>query len=535
MKNVTLGILRSILVLGIIVIGFLVLRLDVRAAESGSCGANATYTYDGEVLTISGTGAIQNGRFQGIRPRKVIIEEGITAIGNNNFDNGNPAIPENCTHVFDNLIEVSIPSTVTSIGDYAFRGCSNLSSVDLSNGVNSLGICAFAYCDNLRIISLPDSITSIGVAAFAPSGITSITIPNGVTSIEANTFMMCHSLSSVTIPNSVTSIGQQAFSDTSFTEITIPESVSSFGVRLFKDAKIYTLTIENISNIVKYSERVRNNNNNTWEVNEHPISYDIQDESSFIVTDALYRCDYLRTINIINASSADSIIGILRTMGLPKDTGCTINAPYQYVSEVQAYFSSATVVANSEPVTPTEESKKSTENSAEVKTDVSQSVPSEPAKSVYQEKIETVINGIRSVSKDNTAAKKTVYLKDITTLPLNLMKELKSNPNVVLDMTYYYMGVGYHVVIPGGATVVTDESIPWYGPLYLYSRYGSNSVTSGSVKATNNANTSVYIVQKGDTLSAISVKLSVPLNKLLAKNPQITNKDKLAIGDKIYY
>jgi len=155
--------------------------------------------------------------------------------------------------------------------------------------------------------------------------------------------------------------------------------------------------------------------------------------------------------------------------------------------------------------------------------------PQEPSKSEYDEKIDKLTSDINSVPANG---KQTVYLKDITTLSLSVMKMIKNHPNVNLDMTYTYMGVAYHVVIPGGTSVVADENIPWYGPLWLYSKYGAGTVSTVNT-TTNSAKGIVYIVQKGDTLSKIAARQSISLKELLNKNPQIKNKDKIAIGDKI--
>ena len=142
----------------------------------------------------------------------------------------------------------SIPNSVTSIGSYAFYGCSGLTSVTIPGSVTSIGNNAFSGCtglisidvasDNLNYCSedgvlfnkdkttliqypggkqgaytmIPNSVTSIGYSAFYEcTGLTSVTIPNSVTSIEYGAFLNCTSLTSVTIPGSVTSIGGSAF------------------------------------------------------------------------------------------------------------------------------------------------------------------------------------------------------------------------------------------------------------------------------------------------------------------------------------
>lgn len=109
--------------------------------------------------------------------------------------------------------ELVIPSSVTSIKQYAFAGCSGLTSITIPNSVTSIGHGAFIKCSGLTSITIPNSVTSIGQFAFdGCTGLTSITIPNSVTSIDQYAFHICFGLTSITIPNSVTSIGESAFS-----------------------------------------------------------------------------------------------------------------------------------------------------------------------------------------------------------------------------------------------------------------------------------------------------------------------------------
>ena len=110
------------------------------------------------------------------------------------------------------LTSITIPSSVTSIGQAAFGDCSNLTNIDIPSSVTSIGNYAFQYCSSLTSITIPSSVTNIGTGAFIGcSGLISIDIPSSVTSIDTFTFQGCSGLTSVNIPNSVTSIGERAF------------------------------------------------------------------------------------------------------------------------------------------------------------------------------------------------------------------------------------------------------------------------------------------------------------------------------------
>ena len=108
---------------------------------------------------------------------------------------------------------VMLPSGLTEIVEWAFSWCTSLTSITIPAGVTSIGEDAFYYCSSLTSITIPNSITSIGDGAFRYTGLTSITIPASLTSIGEQAFAGCTRLTSITIPNSVTSIGDGAFSD----------------------------------------------------------------------------------------------------------------------------------------------------------------------------------------------------------------------------------------------------------------------------------------------------------------------------------
>ena len=96
------------------------------------------------------------------------------------------------------LTSITIPDSVTNIGNSAFSWCTGLTSVTIGNGVTSIGAEAFVGCSRLTSITIPDSVTSIGDSAFQfCSGLTSITIPDSVTSVGNGAFYGCTGLTSI--------------------------------------------------------------------------------------------------------------------------------------------------------------------------------------------------------------------------------------------------------------------------------------------------------------------------------------------------
>lgn len=109
------------------------------------------------------------------------------------------------TKCYDIKGDISIPSTiegytVTSIGDSAFRNCTNITSVIIPNSVVSIGECAFHTCVGITDVIIPDSVISMGRLAFYfCSRLKSITIPDSTISIGDSAFGGCSSLKSITV------------------------------------------------------------------------------------------------------------------------------------------------------------------------------------------------------------------------------------------------------------------------------------------------------------------------------------------------
>lgn len=203
---------------------------SAQTEKSGTYGDNITWTMDNSgTLTISGTGDIMNNdstirESERTALKKVIIENGVTGIGNSLF--------MGCV----NLESVTLPDSLTNIGKDSFSYCKSLKSITIPDSVTSIGYSAFSNCTDLTSITIPNSVTDMGMDLFKKcTALTSVTIPESITTIRLGTFSNCESLTSVTIPDSVTKIYPNAFYDCkNLSSITIPESVTDIGISAFE-------------------------------------------------------------------------------------------------------------------------------------------------------------------------------------------------------------------------------------------------------------------------------------------------------------
>ena len=132
------------------------------------------------------------------------------------------------------LSSITLPKSLTTIGEYAFYNCSLLETIELPTSVTIISHDAFANCSNLRYISLPSNIKYIGEYTFSNSGIREITLPQQVTEITNNMFERCQNLEHIYLHDGLKSIGDYAFQDcNSLGGITLPNSVTKIGKGCF--------------------------------------------------------------------------------------------------------------------------------------------------------------------------------------------------------------------------------------------------------------------------------------------------------------
>ncbi len=189
----------------------------------------------------------------------VILREGTVGIMANAFrDNGilNISIPNTVKSIGDNafkncsyLENITIPDSVVRIGNYAFDYCYSLVTVTLGSNLETIGDYAFNGCGKLVNIKIPENVEIIGDYAFSDcDSLTSIAIPDSVVSIGYNAFSSCGYLTTVTLGSNLQTIGNYAFNYCNLTSITIPDSVISLGDYAFSNCS-YLLSVTLGSNV----------------------------------------------------------------------------------------------------------------------------------------------------------------------------------------------------------------------------------------------------------------------------------------------
>jgi hypothetical protein len=167
----------------------------------------------------------------------LVLDPSVVAVGTGAFTSG--------ASLLDGALRsVTIPNSVTSIGDTAFFD-SPLTSLTLGNSIRTIGDSTFASA-LVTSLTLPNSLTTIGSDAFYSAPLTSLTIPNLVEDIGVCAFCGAP-LTSLTLGSSVKSIGTYAFDSALLTSLTIPASVTTVGEQAFQSASLTCLT--NLSSV----------------------------------------------------------------------------------------------------------------------------------------------------------------------------------------------------------------------------------------------------------------------------------------------
>lgn len=154
----------------------------------------------------------------------------VTGLGEYSFSGYLSAAQSNEPYQFGrNIHSVTIPQSVTSIGDYAFSRCEKMDSLTINDATTSIGSWAFDECYKLTTLSLGKNITTIGDYAFLDCHtLDNVTIPPSVTSIGKSAFYRCYALTTLSLGENIEKIGSYAFAECGhLTNVTIPEKVKT--------------------------------------------------------------------------------------------------------------------------------------------------------------------------------------------------------------------------------------------------------------------------------------------------------------------
>ena len=352
----------------------------LNAAAGNLCGANLYWEYDGGTLTIKGEGAMYdytrssapwNSYLENITA--ITLPSGITTIGNYAFSD------------MTNLSKISLPSSLLSIGKNAFYHCASLSSITIPANVDTIVPFAFAGCSALTSIRvnaknttydsrnscnavihtatntlavgcqntvIPADVVKIGDAAFERATFSYIEIPNTVTEIAQYAFYGCEYLTTIDLPDNLTTLGYAAFRYCyALNEVVIPSTVTQVEGSTFSGCTSLTSIVVESGN-TKYDSR--NSCNAIIETATNTLIAGCQNtvipnNVTSIGSQAFYQCSSLTSITIPNNVTS---IGIQAFSSCSSLTSVTVEATtpptlgtYVFSSSPTCYIPCGTLAA----------------------------------------------------------------------------------------------------------------------------------------------------------------------------------------------
>ena len=224
------------------------------ASSTGGTASDGTDTYKYEYTVNDGNATITkflgpvgsaNPNFYDIKIPSELGGHPVTGLGEYSFA-ANPYDGHQGNPLCSKIHSVTIPQSVTSIGDRAFDGCSALTTLSLGEKIKTIGNCAFENCTSLTGVTIPQSVTSIGYYAFEGcTNLNPLTIKGPITSMGNYAFAGSTYLTSLTLCDDIQTIGNFAFvGSTSLKTVTLPKNLTSIGEYAFADcSELESITI----------------------------------------------------------------------------------------------------------------------------------------------------------------------------------------------------------------------------------------------------------------------------------------------------
>ena len=210
----------------------------IKNAQSLNIKVNPYDIVEGELLSSNGNLLLMDNE------GTITIPDSVTKIGEGAFSN------------VEGLKTIIIPGTVKEILKDAFSYNNSLERVIMQEGVEKISERAFFNCKNLKEVKFADSISSIGIYAFYKcSNLTEITLPLNLKAVEMDCFSDCTKLSSITLNERLESMST-CFKNTPITSISIPSSVTTIGAVTFTGCSQLTNIDVNNNNNFTFSDGV---------------------------------------------------------------------------------------------------------------------------------------------------------------------------------------------------------------------------------------------------------------------------------------
>ena len=241
---------------------------------------------------------------------------------------------------FTGLTSVTIPETITYIGEYAFagctgltsvtlpdslwthgkgifQGCTGLTSVDLGNGIRSVPTSMFEGCASLTSITVPSQVLSVGARAFAGcTSLKSVTILGKIQTIYDSAFANCSALESLSIPDTVTEVADNAFTGCSAFSFNIYDN----GIYLGNEENPYVILLDAMDKTIESCQLPSGTkaiNHNAFAECSSLVTVELNDGLCFIGDYAFYKCTNLQNIAIPDTVNSIGHAGFMHCSSLP--------------------------------------------------------------------------------------------------------------------------------------------------------------------------------------------------------------------------